>query len=80
MGRLTVSGPTAVTSRTGNNYVMNIVDDFSSFCWSIPLKSKGDTFPQLQLWEWAREMEIDSRTKYTEQITVNFKAMKWLTG
>jgi hypothetical protein len=58
-----LSGPTAVTSRTGNNYVMNIVDDFSSFCWSIPLKSKGDAFPQLQLWERAREMEIDSRTK-----------------
>ena len=30
-------GPMAVTSRTGNMYAMNIIDDFSGYVWSIPL-------------------------------------------
>ena len=28
-----LSGPTAVTSRTGNNYIMNIVDDYTNKPW-----------------------------------------------
>ncbi|PBK88922.1 hypothetical protein ARMGADRAFT_875242, partial [Armillaria gallica] len=37
-----LSGPHAVTLRTGNNYVIDIVDDHTSCAWSIPLKRKDD--------------------------------------
>jgi GAG-pre-integrase domain len=48
-----LSGPHAVKSRTGNSYVMNIVDDYTSFPWSIPLRNKDDSFPELKAWELA---------------------------
>ena len=51
-----LSGP-HVKSRTGNEYMMNIVDDYSSRVWSIPLKGKGDAFADLIAWERARELE-----------------------
>jgi len=47
----------AVKSRTGNNYMMNIVDDFTSYPWSIPLKNKGEAYTYLKAWEIAREAE-----------------------
>ena len=56
-----LTGTHAVPSRTGNLYIMNIVDDFTSFPWSIPLKVKSDVFPQLQVWERARENETGLR-------------------
>ena len=52
-----LSGPHAVISHTGNQYIMNIVDDYSSFAWSIPLRQKDDALPQLQSWQRARENE-----------------------
>jgi Reverse transcriptase (RNA-dependent DNA polymerase)/GAG-pre-integrase domain/gag-polypeptide of LTR copia-type len=50
-------GPMAVTSRTGNKYMMDIVDDYTSHPWSIPLKTKSDAFRYLKGWELAREKE-----------------------
>jgi Reverse transcriptase (RNA-dependent DNA polymerase)/GAG-pre-integrase domain len=50
-------GPAAVTSRTGNRYVMDIVDDYTSHPWSIPLKTKDEAFQYLKGWEIAREKE-----------------------
>ncbi|KAG1863022.1 hypothetical protein F4604DRAFT_1499797, partial [Suillus subluteus] len=41
-------------SAAGNRYIMDIVDDFSSYSWAIPLTSKADAFPALQAWECAR--------------------------
>ena len=52
-----LTGPMAVQSRTGNNYVMNIVDNFSNHLWSIPLKNKGEAYSYLKAWETAREVE-----------------------
>ena len=52
-----LTGPTAVTSRNGNNYVMNILDDFTSFAWTIPLPNKAEAYPRLKEWELARENE-----------------------
>ena len=52
-----LTGPTAVTSRNGNNYIMNVLDDFTSFAWSIPLPNKADAYPRLKEWELARENE-----------------------
>jgi transposase InsO family protein len=36
---------------------MDIIDDFSSYAWSIPLAAKSDAFTALQAWERARELE-----------------------
>ena len=52
-----LSGLHAVKSHTGNKYVMDIVDDYTSFPWSIPLKNKDDTFLKLKAWELAHESE-----------------------
>jgi hypothetical protein len=52
-----LSGPHDVVSRTGGRYMMNIVDDYTSFTWSIILKNKSDAFSALQTWERARENE-----------------------
>ena len=46
-------GPLAVKSRSGNLYCMNIIDDFSGYVWSIPLRSKSDAYPALQSWHKA---------------------------
>jgi hypothetical protein len=50
-------GPHAVRSHTGNKYVMDIVDNCTSFPWSIPLKTKDNTFLELKAWELAWESE-----------------------
>ena len=50
-------GPISVTSANGNRYVMDLLDDYTSKGWSIPLKSKDQAFPELQAWELAREKE-----------------------
>lgn len=52
-----LTGQAAVSSRTGNQYVMNIVDDYSNKPWSIPMKAKSDAFNELQAWILARENE-----------------------
>jgi hypothetical protein len=44
-------------SASSNHYVLNIIDDFSFFCWSIPLNTKFDAFTVLQAWELAQEAE-----------------------
>ena len=45
--------PMAVTSRSGNLYSMNVIDNFSGYVWSIPLCSKADASPALQTWHKA---------------------------
>jgi len=44
-------------STSGNKYIMDIIDDFSSYAWSIPLAAKSHAFTALQAWERARELE-----------------------
>jgi transposase InsO family protein len=46
-------GPMAVASRTGNLYCMNLIDDFSGYVWSIPIRSKSDASSALQTWHKA---------------------------
>lgn len=36
---------------------MNIVDDYSSFPWSVPLKTKDQAYPALKAWQLTRENE-----------------------
>ena len=37
-------------SHTGNVYEMNIIDDFSSYIWCVPLKCRSDASMALQTW------------------------------
>ena len=46
-------GPMAVTSRAGNVYSMNLIDDFSGYVWTVPLRSKASAFHALQIWHKA---------------------------
>ena len=43
-------GPIWPLSSSGHLYSMNVIDNFSSYVWTIPLKSKGDVAPSLQNW------------------------------
>ena len=42
-----LTGPQDVESHTGNQYIMNIVDDYTSYPWSIPVKTKDKAFSKL---------------------------------
>ncbi|PPR05636.1 hypothetical protein CVT24_002865 [Panaeolus cyanescens] len=53
-----LSGPQSVASRTGMLYIMNIIDDYSSFSWTIPLRNKSDAYTELITWEKKRELEV----------------------
>jgi hypothetical protein len=41
-------GPVSLASRTGCLYLMNIIDDYSNFSWSISVCSKAEVAPLLQ--------------------------------
>lgn len=52
-----LTGPEDTVSKTGNKYIMNLVDDHSNFPWTIPLKDKAQAFPELQKWQKQVELE-----------------------
>ena len=52
-----LSGPADVELHTGNKYIMNTVDDYLSFIWSIPLKTKDQAHWELVSWQLACENE-----------------------
>jgi len=45
-------------SSSGKLYSMNIIDDFSSYVWTVPLSSKGEAAPSLQNWHCAVENQL----------------------
>jgi len=54
-------GPIRPTSSSGGLYSMNVIDDFSSYVWSLPLRSKGDAASILQMWHRAVTNQSDNR-------------------
>ena len=75
-----LSGP-HIKSRTGNEYIMNIVDDYTSRVWPIPLKKKSEAFDYLIAWERARELETNLKvgTYITDNGELKSNAMRdWL--
>ena len=46
-------GPMSVSSCSGRVYSMNIIDDFSSYIWSLPLRTKDEAATILQQWHHA---------------------------
>jgi len=59
-----LTGPQYVTSRSGRRYSMNIIDNFSSYVWSTPLRLKSEAVTVLQAWQQAVENQSDERLKY----------------
>lgn len=53
----------SISSRTGRIYSMNVIDDFSSFVWSIPLCSKGEATTLFKHWLAAIELQTPHRLK-----------------
>jgi len=56
-------GPMSVPSCFGHLYCMNIIDDFSSFVWSLPLHSKADAGSTLRTWLTAIEVQTTRRLR-----------------
>ena len=55
LGRVYVDlcGPTAVTSRAGNLYCMNLIDDYSGYVWTVPIRNKAEACDALKAWHKA---------------------------
>ena len=43
-------GPMPIHSCSGCLYSMNVIDDFLSYVWSLPLRTKEEAASILQLW------------------------------
>ena len=56
-------GPMPCVSRYGHLYSMNIIDDFTSYVWSLPLKSKSKAINVLCAWHCAVENQTGDRLK-----------------
>ena len=56
-------GPMSIPSRSGRLYSMNIIDDYSSFVWSLPLRSKDEAAPVLKHWLTALEVQTPHRLR-----------------
>ena len=67
---------------TSFSYVMNIVDDYSLFIWSIPLQDKSCAFPALSAWQCLHEAEtsLSVGTFHTDQGELRSNQMEaWLS-
>ena len=56
-------GPMSVASRSGHLFLMNVIDDYSGFMWSLPLRSKGEAFKILKHWIIAVKHQTPDRLK-----------------
>jgi hypothetical protein len=45
-----LTGPESVQSASGNSYVMNLIDDATSYGWAIPLRLKLDAIKAIKDW------------------------------
>ena len=52
-----LTGPESVQSASGNSYVMDLIDDTTSYCWAIPLPFKSDAIKALKDWSLLVERE-----------------------
>jgi hypothetical protein len=65
-------GPMSVTSRLGKAYLMNIMDDFTSYIWSIPLRSKDEAAIMLQTWQHIVENQCDVVLLWLKPVFLRF--------
>ena len=76
-----LSGPHNVISQSGNKYVMNLVDDATSFPWLIPIPSKDVAYSEVKTWELAWENETSTKvgTYRTDNRELKSKVLdEWL--
>jgi transposase InsO family protein len=66
LGRIFVdlTGPQSVISHSGCSYVMNIIDDYSGYHWTCPLKVKSDAVHELCKWLLAAEIQSGEKLCY----------------
>jgi hypothetical protein len=70
-------GPMLSLSWTQNHYIMNIIDNYSNFSWTVPLKLKNNTI--LALLPWHKAVENQSKSKLHSIITDNGKLINFIT-
>jgi hypothetical protein len=70
-------GPMSVTSCSGKTYLMNIMDDFTSYIWSIPLRSKDKEAKMLQTWQRAVENQCGDHIKTLITDNGELECYKW---
>jgi Integrase core domain/GAG-pre-integrase domain len=58
-----LSGPYSVASCFGHKYYMNIIDEFFSFAWCIPIATKDDALMVLQVWHHSVEKQSRAQLK-----------------
>jgi len=56
-----ITGPEAVTTNTGERYMLNLIDDFTSFSWTYILKKKSDAKAIFKEWKTLVEAEAKSK-------------------
>ena len=56
-------GPMPCVSKYRHLYSMNVIDDFSSYVWSLPLKSKSEAINVLRAWHCAVENQTGEKLK-----------------
>jgi hypothetical protein len=56
-----LTGPQSVQSAAGNSYVMNIIDDATSFCWAIPIPHKFSAIKYPKVWV----LQVECKTRRT---------------
>jgi len=56
-------GPMPAVSNYGHLYSMNVIDDFSSYIWSLPLARKSEAVNVLQAWHCAVENQTGEKLK-----------------
>ena len=66
---INLCSPMPVTSCSGYCYFMNVINDYSSYIWSLPLKAKSDSFSILRGWHCA--VKNQSRHKLKVLVTDN---------
>jgi hypothetical protein len=55
---INLTRPESVQSASGNSYVMNLIDDTTSYCWAIPLHLKSEAIKALKDWSLLVEREM----------------------
>src|SRR5882724_1156778 len=56
-----ITGPKAVTTNTDKKYMLNLIDDFTSFSWTYTLKNKSDAKAIFK--EWKAHVEAEAKSK-----------------